>query len=136
MFDKKAYDMWLKQAVHTLESAERDLEEEDYDWACFKAQQAAEYAVKAFLYGIGIEAWGHSITRLLGNLEMKDISVTKLLTDSRLLDRHYIPTRYANAHIEAPPMEYYDRDTSYRAILAAKKIMDFIKNEVEKWQSK
>jgi HEPN domain-containing protein len=36
----------MKQAEATLASAKRDKEAGDFNWSCFKAQQAAEFAVK------------------------------------------------------------------------------------------
>ena len=55
MFDREEFERWLKQAEKTLESAERDKNNEDYNWCCFKAQQAAEYAVKVS-YTV-LESW-------------------------------------------------------------------------------
>ena len=40
---------WLRQAVHTLEAVDADLEASNLDLACFKAQQAAELALKAVI---------------------------------------------------------------------------------------
>lgn len=34
---------WRSQAQHTLASGKQDLKEGDYDWASFKAHQAAEF---------------------------------------------------------------------------------------------
>ena len=42
-----AYD-WLRQAEHDLKHADLSLRNEDYEWACFASQQAAEKAVKAY----------------------------------------------------------------------------------------
>lgn len=71
VFDKKEYERWLKQAKHTLDSAEEDLNNQRFDWSCFKAQQAAEYAVKGLLYGLGSIPIGHSILRLLSDSFLK-----------------------------------------------------------------
>jgi HEPN domain-containing protein len=38
---------WLRQAERDLEHAHHALEDGDYEWAAFAAQQAAEKAVKA-----------------------------------------------------------------------------------------
>jgi hypothetical protein len=40
--DREEFGRPFSQARHTLDSARRDAEEGDYDWAAFKAQQAAE----------------------------------------------------------------------------------------------
>lgn len=36
IFDKEEFDRWIKSAIKTLESAQRDYVNEDYNWACFK----------------------------------------------------------------------------------------------------
>jgi hypothetical protein len=41
------YKDWLRQAQRDISHAQNALEDGDYDWACFAAQQAAEKAVKA-----------------------------------------------------------------------------------------
>ncbi len=131
-FDKDEYERWAAQAKHTLNSARRDVDDGDYGWACFKAQQAAEYAVKGLLYGLGIAATGHSILKLLGLVENKGIIVDdRLKRDARLLDRHYIPTRYVNAHIEGAPFEYYDRETAEESIQCSTRIIEFVRNAVK-----
>ncbi len=61
----REYQRWIKSARYTLESARRDYKAGDYVWACFKAHQAGEKAVKALLWGVGSPKIGHAITRLL-----------------------------------------------------------------------
>jgi len=91
-FDEIEYKRWISQAEHSLDSAKRDMEMGDHDWSCFKAQRAAEFAVKGLLYGIGITAVGHSISRLIGELQSQGIALKKnILSVARALDRHYIP---------------------------------------------
>jgi len=134
MFDIDEYERWMKQAEYTLESAKRDLLGGDYSWASFKAQQAAEFSVKALLYGLGIAAFGHSIGSLLRELKNKGIQIdTDIEVCSRELDRHYIPTRYANAFYSGSPFEYYDEPTAKKAIDCATKIIKFIKSEAREW---
>ncbi|MBC7080808.1 MAG: HEPN domain-containing protein [Thermoplasmatales archaeon] len=132
MFDKEEFERWIKQAEKTFESAVKDKNNGDYNWCCFKAQQAGEYAVKGLLYGLGIFASGHSIVNLLGKI--KDLEKEEILREARLLDRHYIPPRYPNAHPEGTPFEYYDAETAEEALRASKKIIDFVKRGREKWK--
>jgi len=40
-------------------------EDGDHNWACFKAHQAAGFAVKGLLYGAGRPARGRSVSKLL-----------------------------------------------------------------------
>ena len=130
MFDREEFERWIAQAEYTLKSAENDLNSNFYSWACFKAQQAAEYAVKALLFGLGIMAYGHSIKRLLDLLsrETEKVAVPEELFDlARLLDRHYIPPRYPDAYIEGAPYEYYGKKDAIEAINAAKEIISFVR---------
>ena len=53
---------WLRQAKRDLEHARHALEDGDYEWSCFAAQQAAEKAVKAVYQKLGADAWGHSVS--------------------------------------------------------------------------
>ncbi|MGQ9530538.1 MAG: HEPN domain-containing protein [Candidatus Bathycorpusculaceae bacterium] len=133
-FDETEYKRWMSQAEHSLESSKRDMEVGDYDWGCFKAQQAAEFAVKALLYGIGITAVGHSISKLLGQLSDQGISLDdNILSIARALDRHYIPARYPNAHVTGAPFEFYDARSSEEAIQGAGRIIQFVKDVAKRW---
>ncbi len=51
--DFEEWARWRSQARHTLASGWQDLKEGDYDWASFKAHQAAEFALKGLLRGLG-----------------------------------------------------------------------------------
>ena len=44
---------------------------------------------------------------------------------ARELDRHYIPSRYPDAHPSGTPHEAYDEETSKRAIKAAEEVVYF-----------
>ena len=93
MFDNDEFDRWMAQASDTLISARADYSNKSYNWCCFKAQQAAEYAVKALLKGLGISAYGHSIFKLLKDLKSYDLIVNMITSSARILDRHYVPAR-------------------------------------------
>ncbi len=54
---------WWEQGMRDLKHAGNALLDEDYEWAAFAAQQAAEKALKALILSLGGEPWGHSITR-------------------------------------------------------------------------
>jgi len=127
MFDSEEYKRWMDQAEYTLKSAESDMRAGFYSWACFKAQQAGEYAVKALLYGMGIMAYGHSIKKLLDVLSQRIDVPSELFNRARLLDRHYIPPRYPDAYIEGSPYEYYGENDAREAINSAREIVEFIR---------
>ncbi len=116
----------MAQARNTLASSKKDKEAGDYNWSCFKAQQSGEFAVKALLYGIGVSVVGHSLLKLLNDLEEKGIQTDKIKGSARTLDRHYIPTRYVNAHPEGMPFEFYDSSTAEEAIRCARGVIGFV----------
>jgi len=116
---------WMFMAERTLESAVRDMEGGDYNWACFKAHQAGEFAVKAVLYGIGKPARGHAITRLLRELAAFVPVGEDAFEDAALLDKFYVPTRRVDAWSEGVPFEYYTRRDAGSAIEAARRIIEF-----------
>ncbi|MEA3345737.1 MAG: HEPN domain-containing protein [Chloroflexota bacterium] len=127
LFDEEEYSRWLEQAEHTLASARRDTEAGDYDWACFKAQQAAEYAVKGLLWGFGLPAFGHSILRLFGQAEEQGLPLPKEIQGwARTLDRHYIPPRYPNAYPSGAPFEFYDQSTAEEALRCSQAMVEAI----------
>ena len=116
---------WLKQGQRDLEHARKSLDNGDYEWACFAAQQAAEKAVKAAYQKLGGVAWGHSVTALLKSLPESSRPDEQLLDAAKDLDKHYIPARYPNAHPEGAPYEYYTRGEAERALANAEKILRF-----------
>ncbi len=127
MLDESEYLRWLASAKRTLESAQGDLSRGDYNWACFKAQQAAEMAVKALLHGLGLPAYGHSVSRLLINLGSKGLQVSNdIINLAKSLDKYYIPTRYPNAWVEGTPYDYYTVEDAESAIRCAKSIIEWV----------
>lgn len=89
--------------------------------------------MKGLLYGVGVLPTGHSLIRLIGMLGKRNVKVREALRHARLLDRHYIPARYPNAHPEGAPFEYYDKDTAKEAIHSAELIIDIVRTTSRKW---
>ncbi|MFX1298727.1 MAG: HEPN domain-containing protein [Promethearchaeota archaeon] len=126
-FDDVEYERWMKQAKNTLEGAQKDLDTEQYNWSCFKSHQAAEFSLKAILYGFGATPFGHSLIKLLNSLtQLKSIDISPIKSHANTLDRHYIPSRYANSYASGSPYEYYDSQTATDAIKCAEKIVNFV----------
>jgi len=115
------------QALRDLEAASDSHGDGNYEWACFQAQQAAEKAVKALLYGYGASGWGHSVVELLEALRRYTDVSEDLYVAERELDRHYIPSRCPNAFPSGYPGVYYDRSTAERAIETLKRIIDWVR---------
>ena len=124
------YMDWLKQAKKDLKHAKNCVVNEDYEWACFSAQQASEKAVKAVYQKIGAYAWGHSIYALLENLPLEFQPDNSLKDKGKELDKHYIPSRYPNSYPEGAPYEYYTKNEAERSIKYAEQILTFCENKI------
>lgn len=127
MIDEKEFHRWFSQARHNLKSSKSDAEDGDYDWACFKAQQAAEISIKALIVSLGKIVRGHSVFDLLKALEDFGIVVTEdLLKCAKKLDKFYIPTRYPDAIGLGSPFENFDEDDFKIALTCSESILLFI----------
>ena len=125
--DEDEFNRWMKNAKTTLRSAENDNSSKFYNWACFKAQQASEYAIKAYLRGTGKSSFGHSISLLLKDLDF----ATNLIDLAKKIDKYYIPTRYTDVWSEGTPEDYYTVEDANDAILCSQTI---IKEVEAKWK--
>ncbi len=119
---------WFEQAQADLRAAEDSTATKHHEWACFQAQQAGEKALKAFLSAHGrTSIVTHSVRRLVREcaaIELDEL-FPDLDEDARLLDQHFIPTRYPNAlDAETAPAAYYDRKDAERCLKSARSIVD------------
>lgn len=118
------WERYRRQARHTLTSATADTAQRAYDWASFKAHQAAELAVKGYVRATRHYATGHSIVKLLGEL---GLAVPPELADcARSLDKVYIPARYPDAYDAGAPLDYYTAADAEAAIDCARRILDWL----------
>jgi HEPN domain-containing protein len=118
---------WFQQPCYDLEHAREAQRIGHHDWACFASHQAAEKAVKALHQSLLEEAWSHVVRRLLEDLP-EDITVPReLIERARVLDGHYIPTRYPNGHPEGTPFDHYGELQSGEAIAHAEAIITFVR---------
>jgi len=131
LFDKDEFGRWMTQADYTLKSAENDMNGKFYSWACFKSQQAAEYALKALLSAIGEIPAGHSLSKLAEQLDENDFDCGEIKSACRRLDRLYIPTRYPDAYAEGSPNQYYEKKDATDAIGDARRIISFARKRAD-----
>ncbi len=120
---------WFDQACADLAAAEDSAAAGHHEWACFQAQQAGEKALKAALYARGrTSIVTHSLRRLLRENAASDAGFADLDDDARLLDQHYIPTRYPNGlDVETTPAAYYDRKDAERCLRSARSILERVR---------
>ena len=122
---------WMAQAEHDLEHARKSLKMQDFNWACFACQQAAEKALKALYDFLGGEAWGHAIVKLIKELpEDKIPQNPELLKKAVYLDKLYIPTRYPNGFDSGSSSDYYTDKEAQEAIRYAEDILSFVKTQI------
>lgn len=122
---------WLEQARRDLDAA-RTIRAQGLWWiACFQAQQAAEKAVKAFLYASGERlVLGHSVAELLKDAAGVDATLAGYVADGSLLDRFYIPTRYPNGLPGGIPADAYSEADAHQAVEKAEIILAAVEQAI------
>ena len=122
---------WLRQAEAALSQA-KDSKKDGHYWAsCFFAHQAAEYAAKALLASLGLEARGHSISDLLERIREQGIEISEeLRRDALDLDRHYLQSRYVNTFYSGAPVDYYSLEDAERALKEAETLVGYFKEKI------
>jgi len=121
---------WLRQAEADLRHARNALSSGDYEWSCFAAHQAGEKALKAIFQKLGMDAWGHTLTALIGNLPTPIRPADELITCAKVLDKHYIPTRYPNGFESGAPTDFYTPQEAEQAIGCAETLIAFCRDQV------
>ncbi len=121
---------WLRQAEADYTHGVHSLEAADYEWSCFSAQQSAEKAVKALFLRLGMDALGHTVSAILGNLPKKLMLTDELLDCAKMLDKHYILTRYPNGFDSGAPTDLYTRKEAEEALACAEKIIEFCRHKI------
>ena len=120
---------WLKQAERDFDDAQYAFAGERYSLVCFLAQQAAEKAIKAFLYLSGEErVLGHSVADLLNRASSLN-SVFDVVWRARTLDLYYIPTRYPNGIPGGLPYEAFDREDGEKALTLVASVINLVKEQ-------
>lgn len=125
------YADWFRQARADLRHARNALQDGDYEWSCFAAQQAAEKALKALFQRLGMEAWGHTVTALIGNVPPGVAQPPEsLINNARMLDKHYILTRYPNGFDSGAPTDFYTAQEAQDAVRHAEAILEFCGHQI------
>jgi len=114
---------WWTQAQADLAHAKAAVGVRHFDWACFAAHQAAEKALKAVFERRGERVAGHSVRYLLAAVG-EEVS-PDLVASAKVLDKHYIPTRYPNGLVQGAPTEFYTEEEASDAIRRAEEILRF-----------
>ncbi|MCX7960266.1 MAG: HEPN domain-containing protein [Burkholderiales bacterium] len=118
------WERYRRQAEHTLVSAESDAGQAAFDWASFKAHQAADVALKGWVRARTHYATGHSVVRLLAEAGVSPPA--ELVDCARALDKVYIPARYPDAYDTGAPMDCYTQADARSAIECARRILGWL----------
>lgn len=115
---------WVDQALRDLDDARFARDGGRYSLACFLSQQAAEKALKGFLYLREEEyARGHSVAELCDRAAEHAAAFAELRPRVAGLDLFHIPTRYPNGLPGGLPADAFDRDEADRAIDRADQVL-------------
>jgi HEPN domain-containing protein len=127
------YSDWFRQGEADLRHARNSLNNGDFEWSCFAAHQAAEKALKALFLKSGMDAWGHTVTILIGNLPKTANPPSETLVNyARMLDKYYIPTRYPNGFESGAPTDFYTHDEAQNAIHYAEAILEYSRDQIDR----
>ena len=122
---------WFRQAERDLEDAAFLRQGERYNLACFLSQQAAEKAVKAYLYKRGAEdVWGHSLLDLCEDAKIFEMFFDTIKAEARQLDKYYDVTRYPEYLPSGIPAEAFDDIDAERALELAGIVVDFVSQRI------
>ena len=122
---------WLRQAQQDLDDADFASQGGRFNLACFLGQQAAEKAVKAFLYHRGVEdVWSHSLIDLCEDAKLFDMMFDTIKSEARQLDKYYEITRYPTFLPGGIPSEAFDRIDADRSIQLSKQVLGFVEHRV------
>jgi len=123
---------WLVQAEDDLRFAELAARERFFAQACFNSQQAAEKALKAFLYARGAEqVMGHSVADLAAECARLEPEFAKLKERAAPLDQFYLSTRYPNSLPGGVPAEAFTARDAERALEMAREVIAVVKRRFQ-----
>lgn len=120
---------WLVQAEADIRAAKDSLNDGHFDWCCFQSQQAAEKALKTFLYEKGYTSiLTPSLKELVRECKRLEASFGEIEGQARFLDMFYIPTRYPNGLAgDIAPAEFYEREDGEKCLSYAELILNVAK---------
>ena len=118
---------WLRQANQDLDDANFTLAGGRFNLACFLGQQAAEKAIKAFLYHRGAEdVWSNSLIDLCEDAKLFEMFFDTIKSEARQLDKYYDITRYPHRLPGGIPSEAFDLIDADRAMELSQLVVNFV----------
>ena len=123
---------WLRQAERDLEDARFLKDHGRHNLACFQGQQAAEKAIKAYLYHKRVEdVWGHSLLDLSrGRAKLFDMMFDTVKSEARQLDKYHYITRYPEFLPSGASFEAFDDVDADRSIFLSDLVVEFVRERM------
>jgi HEPN domain-containing protein len=123
---------WLVQAKNDLQLVELAARERFFAQACFNSQQAAEKALKAYLYAHGAEqVMGYSVADLAAECAQLEPEFAKLKERAAPLDQFYLSTRYPNSLPGGVPAEAFAAPDAERALGMAREVIAVVTRRLQ-----
>lgn len=124
---RKEAGRWWQQALKDLQSAEKNIQVEEYYLVAFLCQQAVEKGLKALYIDRLGESPGatHSLLFLGKKVEIP----AEFLTFLRKMTPDFVLARYPDA-ADGLPYELYDRDIAKERLDFAKKVLEWIQGQL------
>ena len=130
-YEKEA-SRWFIQATDEFNDANELRKMEKFYLALFHFQQAAEKALKAFLY-VRLKSREIFYTHSIADLSKMAIEIDpefKTINPSKKLDQYYIPTRYPNGLPGGIPSRFFDDPKEAEdAMFLAKSIISLVRTK-------
>lgn len=125
---------WLTQAKDEFQDADELRKRGRFYLALFHFQQAAEKALKAYLY-MRVKSVEVLFTHSIGDLLEMAVELDpgfREVARSKKLDQYYIATRYPNGLPGGIPSRYFDDPMeAEEAMLLAKRVIGMVEGKVE-----
>ena len=122
---------WLRQAEQELADARYLKGGGRHNLACFMGQQAAEKAIKAFLYHRRVEdVWGHSLLDLCEDAKLFDMMFDTMKSEARQLDKYHYITRYPEFLPSGTSSEAFNEVDSERSIELSTQVVEFTRERI------
>lgn len=125
--DREEFQRWRQEADRALRAARLQAESGLHNWACFAAEQAGQLGLKALLHGLGRGPWGHDLVRLGEMAQAAGLDVPdEVWAALRRLGRHYIASRYPDAHAAGSPGAHYGPEDAQEAVADAQRVLNYV----------
>ena len=122
---------WLRQAEQDLNDARYLKEGGRHNMACFMGQQAAEKAIKAYLYHKRVEdVWGHALLDLCEDAKLFDMMFDTMKSEARQLDKYHYITRYPEFLPSGTSSDAFNEIDSERSIELSTQVVEFTKDRI------